>query len=90
MLASRIRFLVRGRSTFSGVSVELLDELLEALKSVQIDDRVRSEIGELADTIRDNLDKVVQHGKPTDAIAKNMLLHSWQGSGEHRPVDIML
>ena len=42
----------------------------------------------MADTLRDNLDKVVQHGKRADAIVKNMLLHSRQGSGEHRPVDI--
>ena len=30
----------------------------------------------------------MQHGKRADAIVKNMLLHSRQGSGEHRPVDI--
>jgi signal transduction histidine kinase len=30
----------------------------------------------------------VQHGKRADAIVKNMLLHSRQGSGEHRPIDI--
>jgi two-component system NtrC family sensor kinase len=46
------------------------------------------EIGEIADTLQGNLDKVVQHGKRADAIVKNMLLHSRQGSGEHRPVDI--
>ena len=40
------------------------------------------------DTLRSNLDKVVQHGKRADAIVKNMLLHSHQGSGEHRPVAI--
>jgi signal transduction histidine kinase len=34
------------------------------------------------------LDKVVQHGKRADAIVKNMLLHSREGSGEHRLVDI--
>jgi signal transduction histidine kinase len=39
-------------------------------------------------TLRGNLDKVVQHGKRADAIVKNMLLHSRQGSAEHRPVDI--
>jgi two-component system, NtrC family, sensor kinase len=38
--------------------------------------------------LQGNLDKVVQHGKRADAIVKNMLLHSRQGSGEHRPVDI--
>jgi len=30
----------------------------------------------------------VQHGKRADSIVKNMLLHSRQGSGEHRLVDI--
>jgi signal transduction histidine kinase len=35
-----------------------------------------------------NLDKVVQHGRRADSIVRNMLLHSRQGSGEHRPVDI--
>jgi two-component system, NtrC family, sensor kinase len=40
------------------------------------------------DTLRGNLDKVVQHGKRADVIVKNMLLHSREGSGEHRMVDI--
>jgi signal transduction histidine kinase len=31
---------------------------------------------------------VVQHGKRADSIVKNMLLHSREGSGEHRPTDI--
>ena len=38
--------------------------------------------------LQGNLDKVVQHGKRADSIVKNMLLHSREGSGEHRPVDI--
>jgi signal transduction histidine kinase len=38
--------------------------------------------------LKGNLEKVVQHGKRADSIVKNMLLHSRQGSGEHRPVDI--
>jgi two-component system, NtrC family, sensor kinase len=37
--------------------------------------------------LRDNLDKVMQHGKRADSIVKNMLLHSREGSGEHRLVD---
>ena len=37
--------------------------------------------------MRDNLDKIVQHGKRADAIVKNMLLHSREGSGEHRSVN---
>ena len=75
-------------NNFSGVSAELIDELREALKDVNLNEKRRSEITELMDTLRGNLDKVVQHGKRADAIVKNMLLHSREGSGEHRPVDI--
>jgi two-component system, NtrC family, sensor kinase len=38
--------------------------------------------------LSENLEKVVQHGKRADSIVKNMLLHSRQGSGEHRRADI--
>jgi signal transduction histidine kinase len=55
---------------------------------VSLDDNKRDEIAELMETLRGNLDKVVQHGKRADAIVKSMLLHSREGSGEHRPVDI--
>ena len=75
-------------NNFSAVSVELIDELREALGSAHLDSKLRAEISEIADTLQGNLDKVVQHGKRADAIVKNMLLHSRQGSGEHRPVDI--
>jgi signal transduction histidine kinase/CHASE3 domain sensor protein len=75
-------------NNFSGVSIELIDELQEAIRSAHLDTQLSAEIGEIADTLRGNLDKVVQHGKRADAIVKNMLLHSRQGSGEHRPVDI--
>ena len=75
-------------NNFSAVSVELIDELREALGGIHFDSKLRAEISEIADTLQSNLDKVVQHGKRADAIVKNMLLHSRQGSGEHRPVDI--
>jgi GAF domain-containing protein len=75
-------------NNFSGVSSELIDELQDTLKGIPFDDKARAEINELTDTLRGNLEKVVQHGKRADAIVKNMLLHSRQGSGEHRPVDI--
>jgi C4-dicarboxylate-specific signal transduction histidine kinase len=75
-------------NNFSAVSVELIDELQDALGSAQLDSKLRTEISEIADMLRGNLNKVVQHGKRADSIVKNMLLHSRQGSGEHRPVDI--
>jgi signal transduction histidine kinase len=75
-------------NNFSGVSAELIDELREALGRMTGDDKTRREIVELSDTLRDNLDKIVQHGKRADSIVKNMLLHSREGSGEHRPVNV--
>jgi two-component system, NtrC family, sensor kinase len=75
-------------NNFSGLSVELVDELQEALKDSNLDEKRRNEIAELMDTLQSNLDKVVQHGQRADAIVKNMLLHSHQGSREHRPVAI--
>jgi signal transduction histidine kinase len=66
----------------------LIDELQDALKDMPFNDKARADIKELTDTLKGNLDKVVQHGKRADAIVKNMLLHSREGSGEHRVVDI--
>ena len=75
-------------NNFSAVSVELIDELRDALGGTHLDGQLRAQITEITDMLQGNLDKVVQHGKRADTIVKNMLLHSRQGSGEHRPVDI--
>jgi signal transduction histidine kinase len=75
-------------NNFSALSAELIDELNDVLKPAALDDRMREEIDELTHMLKGNLEKVVQHGKRADSIVKNMLLHSREGSGEHRPVDI--
>jgi two-component system, NtrC family, sensor kinase len=75
-------------NNFSGVSAELLDELRDAVGRMKGDAKTHAEIIELTDTLHDNLDKIVQHGKRADSIVKNMLLHSREGSGERRAVDI--
>jgi GAF domain-containing protein len=75
-------------NNFSSLSAELIDELTQTLAAVSVDDKTRADITELADMLRGNLEKVVQHGKRADSIVKNMLLHSRQGSGEHQLVDV--
>jgi signal transduction histidine kinase len=75
-------------NNFSAVSVELIDELREALARASLAPQLRGEISEIADMLQDNLDRVVQHGKRADSIVRNMLLHSRRGSGEHHPADI--
>src|SRR5262249_25902156 len=75
-------------NNFSGISAELIDELRDTLKGAPLDDKARTEINELADTLKSNFDKVLHHGRRADAIVKNMLQHSREGSGEHRAIDI--
>ena len=75
-------------NNFSSVSAELIGELQEALQRVHFDEKTSSEVNEITGMLRGNLEKVVQHGKRADSIVKNMLLHSRQGSGEHRLIDI--
>jgi len=75
-------------NNFSAISVELIDELREALAGAKLGDKLQAQVSEITDMLQGNLDKVVQHGKRADSIVKNMLLHSRQGSGERRPVDI--
>jgi signal transduction histidine kinase len=75
-------------NNFSSLSAELTDELNDVLKTASLADKVREEVDELTGLLKDNLQKVVQHGKRADSIVKNMLLHSREGSGDHRPTDI--
>jgi signal transduction histidine kinase len=75
-------------NNFSALSAELVDELNDVLKPAALDGKLREEIDELTHMLKGNLEKVVQHGKRADSIVKNMLLHSREGAGEHRPVDI--
>lgn len=75
-------------NNFSSVSTELIGELQEALQRVHFDAKTGSEVNEITGMLRGNLEKVVQHGKRADSIVKNMLLHSRQGSSEHRLIDI--
>ncbi|MFK4497449.1 two-component system NtrC family sensor kinase [Bradyrhizobium japonicum] len=75
-------------NNFASLSAELTDELNEVLAPVPLADDLRAEVDELTGLLRDNLGKVVQHGRRADSIVKNMLLHSREGGGEHRLSDI--
>ncbi|OAF11075.1 GAF domain-containing protein [Bradyrhizobium neotropicale] len=76
-------------NNFAALSAELADEVNQVLAAVTtVTGDVRADIDELTGLLKDNLQKVVQHGKRADSIVKNMLLHSRGGSGEHGPADI--
>jgi two-component system NtrC family sensor kinase len=75
-------------NNFSALSAELIDELDETLAPAPLDQKMRGDVGELTQMLKSDLEKVAQHGKRADSIVKNMLLHSREGSGEHRSADI--
>ncbi|MDN4983213.1 GAF domain-containing protein [Bradyrhizobium arachidis] len=75
-------------NNFSALSIELADELEELLDQAALAGKLRAEVGELTGLLKDNLSKIVQHGQRADSIVKNMLLHSREGSSEHRPTDL--
>jgi two-component system NtrC family sensor kinase len=75
-------------NNFSALSAELVGEMSDVLAEATLDKKTRGEMDELAQVLKSNLEKVVQHGKRADSIVKNMLQHSREGSGEHRSADI--
>src|SRR5881394_4029378 len=75
-------------NNFASISKELAGELVEAIGKASLDDSVRSGLHEIIKTLNGNLEKIVQHGTRADSIVKNMLLHSRQGAGDHRPTCI--
>jgi signal transduction histidine kinase len=75
-------------NNFSSLSGELIAELREILASTTLDDKARADTEEILQLLHSNLDKVVHHGKRADSIVKNMLLHSREGSGDRRSVDL--
>ena len=77
-------------NNFSDLSVDLLDELHEAVApdKLAVAADLRAEIDDLTTTLKGNLEKIAQHGRRADSIVKNMLLHSRSGPSEHRAIDL--
>ncbi|MEN9569801.1 MAG: hypothetical protein RL172_1032, partial [Bacteroidota bacterium] len=70
-------------NNFSEVSNELLDEMTTELAKGDI-----AEAQAIAADVKQNLEKINQHGKRADAIVKGMLQHSRTSSGQKEPTDI--
>jgi signal transduction histidine kinase len=70
-------------NNFSDVSNELLDDLIAELKKGD-----KKEISEIIESLKQNLEKITNHGKRADSIVKGMLLHSRGTAGEKALTDI--
>src|SRR5881227_2192569 len=75
-------------NNFSEVSAELLDEMKsELVIGNRHPDSYREAI-KIADDVKQNLEKIMPHGKRADSIVKGMLQHSRSSTGQKEPTDI--
>jgi signal transduction histidine kinase len=70
-------------NNFSEVSHELLDEMKAELEEGNAEGAKT-----IATDVKQNLEKILHHGKRADAIVKGMLQHSRSGSGQKELTDI--
>jgi two-component system, NtrC family, sensor kinase len=70
-------------NNFSEINAELMEEMENNFKSGNATDAFA-----IAETIKQNIEKVHAHGKRADAIVKSMLQHSRTSSGQKELVDI--
>ncbi|MGA8264428.1 MAG: ATP-binding protein, partial [Ignavibacteriaceae bacterium] len=70
-------------NNFSEISGELIDEIEEELEKND-----KEEVLAILKDLKQNLEKINQHGKRADSIVKGMLLHSRGTAGEKTPTDI--
>jgi signal transduction histidine kinase/ligand-binding sensor domain-containing protein len=70
-------------NNFSEVNNELIDEM-----KTELDKGDTNEAKIIADDVKQNLEKILHHGKRADAIVKGMLQHSRVSSGQKELTDI--
>ena len=70
-------------NNFSEVSNELVDEML-----VELEQENKDEARAIASSVKQNLEKILHHGKRAGDIVKGMLQHSRSSSSTKEPTDI--
>jgi signal transduction histidine kinase len=77
-------------NNFSELSVGLVDELKEEIEklSKDSDPETIAEINDILSTLKQNSDKIKEHGKRADSIVHSMLQHSRGKTGEKQLTDI--
>jgi signal transduction histidine kinase len=70
-------------NNFSEINTELSAEILEAAEKGDLE-----EVKVIAAVIRNNQEKIAEHGKRADSIVKSMLQHSRSSAGAKEPTDI--
>lgn len=74
-------------NNFSELSMELIEEINEELKTIE-DSPAKNNIIDILNDVNENLKKVHHHGSRADGIVKSMLMHSRGGTGEKEKIDL--
>jgi signal transduction histidine kinase/ligand-binding sensor domain-containing protein len=75
-------------NNFSELNIELTAELNSELVKMDLQEKDKLLLGEIAENIAENEQKINHHGKRADAIVKGMLQHSRASVGIKEPTDI--
>ncbi len=70
-------------NNFADVSTELIDEMQEELTKGDTEEAIA-----IAGDLKQNLEKIIHHGKRADSIVKGMLQHSRASTGQKESVNI--
>ena len=70
-------------NNFSEVNNELIDEMMDEVSRGNY-----KEAKAIGDDLKQNLEKILHHGKRADGIVRGMLQHSRSSSGQKEPTDI--
>lgn len=70
-------------NNFADVSTELIDEMEEELNKGDTEEAIA-----IAGDLKQNLEKIIHHGKRADSIVKGMLQHSRASTGQKEAVNI--
>jgi signal transduction histidine kinase len=70
-------------NNFSEVSAELIDEMKTEIAKGNYSDAIA-----LANDVKENMEKILTHGKRADSIVKGMLQHSRKNSGVKEPTEL--
>lgn len=77
-------------NNFAELSIELAQELGEQIENQKdsLDSQSKEYIEEILNDLKQNAQKIYEHGKRSDNIVSAMLMHSRGQSGERQPVEI--
>jgi signal transduction histidine kinase len=70
-------------NNFSQLNRELIDDLHDEINKGNI-----GEVREISNDLKENMERIFQHGKRADAIVKGMLQHTRVSTGQKEPVEI--